>query len=156
MKSDDGPKNLTDTLRSLKIVYPGNFNPIQGLVTAGPQVWANSDIDSALHPIWRETQLHLIIKRGWKDTTPFEQQATLQRNLTENEVPLLKKLDSAPQGGSYLNEADAYEPNWKQAFWDSNYPRLYQAKQKWDPEGLFIIRTGVSSEDWDNEGLCRK
>lgn len=41
-----------------------------------------------------------------------------------------------------------------QSFWGSNYPRLYQIKQKWDPEGLFIVRTGVGSEDWDAEGLC--
>lgn len=155
MKCADGPKNLTDTLRSMK-VFLGDSNPIQGIVTVGPQVWANSDIDSALHPIWRETQLHVIIKRTWKDTTPFNQQAALQKSLTEKEVPLLKKLDTTPQGGSYLNEADAYEPNWKESFWGSNYRRLYQIKQKWDPEGLFIVRTGVGSEDWDGEGLCRK
>ena len=155
MKATDGPKNLTDSLRHLDVI-PGDHDTIQGLVTAGPQVWANSGIDSALHPIWRETQLHLIIVRFWEDTTPFKKQEHIQRTLTYKEVPILKKLDPSPKGGAYLNEADAYDPEWKETFWGSNYPRLYQVKQKWDPEGLFIVRTGVGSEHWDNEGLCRK
>ncbi|KAJ5289000.1 FAD/FMN-containing isoamyl alcohol oxidase MreA-like protein [Penicillium angulare] len=159
LKSADGPKQVTDAVRSLKTI-PGNtsigYEGIQGLVTVGPQVWANSDLDSALHPIWRETQLHLIIARGWDVDTPFEEQQIIQNNLTQVEVPILKKLDPAPKGGAYLNEADAYDEDWKSTFWGPNYPRLRQIKQKWDPEGLFIVRTGVGSEDWDNEGLCRK
>ncbi|KAJ5691597.1 hypothetical protein N7488_012332 [Penicillium malachiteum] len=153
LKSSDGPKEIAKALRSLKM-YPNLTDPISGIVTAGPQVWANSDIDSALHPIWRKTQLHLYFVRSWQDTDSFEYQQTLQTNLTNVEVPILKKLDPAPQGGAYLNEADAYDPEWRDTFWGPNYPRLYKIKQKWDPEGLFIVRTGVGSEDWDEEGLC--
>ncbi|KAJ6032595.1 hypothetical protein N7540_003327 [Penicillium herquei] len=149
LKSADGPKEIAKALRTLK-VYPDITDPISGIVTVGPQVWANSDIDSALHPIWRKTQLHLY----FEDSSSFDYQNILQTNLTNVEVPILKKLDPAPQGGAYLNEADAYDPEWKETFWGPNYPRLYRIKQKWNPEGLFIVRTGVGSEDWDEEGLC--
>ncbi|KAE8371045.1 hypothetical protein BDV26DRAFT_303295 [Aspergillus bertholletiae] len=155
LKSHDGPKRIANTLRSLKVI-PGKYDTISGIVTVGPQVWANTDIDSALHPVWRETQLHLVIMRPWLDTTPFVAQEVMQKNLTYVEVPMLKKLDLVPKGGAYLNEADAYDPEFKETFWGPNYPRLYQIKQKWDPEGLFIVRTGVGSEDWDDEGLCPK
>jgi hypothetical protein len=57
--------------------------------------------------------------------------------------------------GAYLNEANAYEKDFQSSFWGDNYNRLYKIKQKWDPTGLFITRSGVGSEDWDTEGLCR-
>ncbi|KAJ5751884.1 hypothetical protein N7520_008801 [Penicillium odoratum] len=158
MKSAEGPGKVTEALRSLR-VYPGNTtvgeNAIQGLVVAGPAVWANAGVvNSALHPIWRQAQVHLIIARGWDTDTSFAEQQKIHRNLTEVEVPILKKLDPAPEGGCYLNEADGYEEDFQDSFWGSNYPLLYDVKQKWDPENLFIVRTGVGSEDWDAEALC--
>eukprot|EP00660_Eupelagonema_oceanica_P018147 gene18147-9375_t len=30
----------------------------------------------------------------------------------------------APGSGAYFNEADYYEPEWRDAFWGGNYPRL--------------------------------
>lgn len=159
LKSADGPKKLTDALRSLKTI-PGNKpsgqQSIQGLVTAGPQVWANSDVDSALHPIWRQTQVHVAFVRGWEVDAPVSEQFKIQKNMTQVEVPILKKLDTTAVGGAYLNEADAYDPDFRSTFWGPNYPRLAQIKQKWDPEGLFIVRSGVGSEHWDEEGLCPK
>lgn len=160
LESRDGPSKVTDALRSLR-TYSGNTvqgqNAIQGLVTAGPAVWANADkVDSALHPVWRKALLHIVLARGWVDGTSIEDQRKIQKNLTEVEVPILKKLDFGREGGTYLNEADAYEKDFQHSFWGANYPRLYSVKQKCDPQNLFIVRTGVGSEDWDDEGLCPK
>jgi len=35
-----------------------------------------------------------------------------------------------------------------EAFYGSNYDRLYALKQKLDPTGLFYAPTGVGSEKW--------
>ncbi|KAJ6091169.1 isoamyl alcohol oxidase [Penicillium canescens] len=67
--------------------------------------------------------------------------------MTEVDMPILKAVEGC-EIGAYMNEANAYEPG-------SNYPLLYETKQKWDPNGLFIARKGVGSEDWDDAGLCR-
>ncbi|KAJ5933948.1 hypothetical protein N7454_006277, partial [Penicillium verhagenii] len=160
MNSTAGPKKITDALRSLR-VYPGNTtlgqNAIQGLVVAGPAVWANAEVvASALHPVWRDALVHVIIARGWDIDASLAEQEAIQQNLTQVEVPILKALDPAPAGGCYLNEADGYEEGFQDSFWGSNYARLYKLKQEWDPENLFIVRTGVGSEDWDAEGLCPK
>jgi FAD/FMN-containing dehydrogenase len=46
-------------------------------------------------------------------------------------------------------------PNWQAANWGTNYPRLLQLKQRFDPQNLFIVRQGVGSEFWDDEQACR-
>jgi hypothetical protein len=58
----------------------------------------------------------------------------------------------SPGGGTYGNEAEINEPDWQQAFWGTNYPRLLEIKKKWDPNGLFYVHHGVGSEDWEVKG----
>ena len=63
-----------------------------------------------------------------------------------------------PGGGAYLNEADADEPDWKEAFYGEKYGRLEGIKKKWDDKDFFYARTGVGSEVWQEmvDGrLCR-
>jgi len=62
-------------------------------------------------------------------------------------------LTVQPNAGSYLSESDYFLANWQSAFWDSNYQRLAQVKQKYDPQGLFFIRHGVGSEHWSDDGF---
>ncbi|HEY6478671.1 MAG TPA: FAD-binding protein [Streptosporangiaceae bacterium] len=52
----------------------------------------------------------------------------------------------APGAGSYVNEADYFEPGWQQSFWGRNYPRLRRIKQKYDPANIFRVHHGVGSE----------
>jgi FAD binding domain/Berberine and berberine like len=42
-----------------------------------------------------------------------------------------------PGAGSYVSEADYFEPDWQRSHWGSNYPRLMAAKLRYDPTGLF-------------------
>ena len=53
-----------------------------------------------------------------------------------------------PRVGAYVWEADYFQPNWQDAFWGENYPRLRAVKDKYDPEGLFFLHHGVGSESW--------
>jgi FAD/FMN-containing dehydrogenase len=65
----------------------------------------------------------------------------------------LRKL--APSAGSYVSESNYFNSSWQRAFWGVNYPRLYMTKQKYDPDGLFIVHHGVGSEDWSPDGFTR-
>ena len=58
-----------------------------------------------------------------------------------------------PEPGSYLAETSYFERNWQKSFWGSNYPRLRQIKNKYDPDGLFFVHHGVGSEDWSADGF---
>jgi hypothetical protein len=55
--------------------------------------------------------------------------------------------EATPGAGSYVNEADYFEPDWQTAFWGENYPRLLAIKRKMDPDGLFWCHHCVGSED---------
>jgi FAD/FMN-containing dehydrogenase len=63
--------------------------------------------------------------------------------------------DVTPSSGSYVNEADYFEPDWQRSFWGENYPRLLEIKRKYDPDGLFYCHHCVGSEGWSNDGMCR-
>jgi FAD/FMN-containing dehydrogenase len=51
-----------------------------------------------------------------------------------------------PVAGTYVNEADYFEPGWQESFWGANYPRLREIKQRYDPANVFRVHHGVGSE----------
>jgi hypothetical protein len=56
-----------------------------------------------------------------------------------------------------MTQADPYEPNFQQAFWGDNYPRLLSIKKDIDPEDVFWCLACVGNEGWQEVGnrLCR-
>jgi FAD/FMN-containing dehydrogenase len=61
----------------------------------------------------------------------------------------------APDTGAYVNECDYFQPDWQKAFWGSNYPRLLEIKQRYDPDGPFVVHHGVGSEVWSPDGFTK-
>jgi len=57
-------------------------------------------------------------------------------------------------------QGDLEEPNWQNAYWGSNYPRLKQLKQRYDPDGLLYARTTPGTENWEvidfGSKLCKR
>jgi len=54
-----------------------------------------------------------------------------------------------PNGGSYVSESNYFESGFQQVYWGSNYPRLVEIKNKYDPNGLFFVHNGIGSENWE-------
>jgi FAD/FMN-containing dehydrogenase len=63
---------------------------------------------------------------------------------------------AAPDAGTYLNECDYFEKDWRRSFWGENYPRRLSIKRRYDPDGLFFVHHGVGSEDWSEDGFTRR
>ena len=72
----------------------------------------------------------------------------IQRAMAE-----LRKL--VPESAAYVSESNFFEQKWQRAFWGQNYPRLFEVKTKYDPEGLFFVHHGVGSEAWSADGFTR-
>ncbi|KAK5998693.1 putative FAD-linked oxidoreductase [Cladobotryum mycophilum] len=150
LTTHDGPAQVTRALREItEISTTVGFT---GHVVAGGAV-ARNTIDTALNPAWRETVSHITFGADWEPDTTLAEQRAIQNSLTNVQLEKLRVLE--PHMGAYLNEADANERDFQTSFWGKNYKRLYQIKKKLDPEGLFIVRRGVGSENWDDAGLCR-
>ncbi|EGX94176.1 FAD/FMN-containing isoamyl alcohol oxidase MreA-like, putative [Cordyceps militaris CM01] len=152
LSQTDGAQRLSKALRD---IYEGSGNKTgyTGHFIADGAVARNDKIKSALNPAWRKTITHIVFSRDWAPNATLAEQRAVQEKLTNVEVPILKALEEGM--GAYLNEADPFEADFQQSFWGENYKRLYRIKQHVDPKGLFIARSGVGSEDWDADGLCR-
>lgn len=48
-----------------------------------------------------------------------------------------------------MSKADLLEPNLQEAFYGTNYPRLYEPKQSYDPMGVLFALIGVGAKDWE-------
>ncbi|KAJ1325321.1 FAD-binding protein [Microdochium nivale] len=110
---------------------------------------------SSVHPAWRDTLVHATLTLPWSFQAPWSDAFATQKKMTEEIMPLVVK--ATPGSGSYVNEADWRTPNWQESFWGSNYKRLLQIKQKWDPLSTFYVTVGVGSETWkvNNDGrMC--
>ena len=59
-------------------------------------------VDNALNPAWRETVLHFIHTRSWKDDVPQSVVDSAFHNATHVAGKLLRQL--APNTGAYINE----------------------------------------------------
>ena len=54
-------------------------------------------------------------------------------------------------------QGSPYEPDYQEAFWGSNYPRLLSIKRKVDPLDVFWCQGCAGSERWtimDDGVLC--
>ena len=57
-------------------------------------------------------------------------------------------------------QGDLEGPNWQNAYWGTNYPRLKQIKSLYDPHGIFYARTTPGTEEWEvidyGSKLCKR
>jgi hypothetical protein len=67
---------------------------------------------------------------------------------------VLAGLAGGECSGSYANEGDVLEPDFRVTFFGDKYLRLEKIKVAYDPNDLFIVPVGVRSEYWDPEGIC--
>lgn len=151
--------------------FNATFDALRSTVTAGyPLLAFNMKADlpdgytpNSVNPAFRNTLMHAITSASWTNTTSDAGIKAKMEDLTNN--VLGKWRGTCPDAGAYMSESDISEPNFQQAFYGSNYERLYRLKQRYDPTFLFYAPTGVGSENWNvkshdglpdqNGRLCR-
>ncbi|KAH8587381.1 hypothetical protein B0O99DRAFT_733688 [Bisporella sp. PMI_857] len=117
------------------------------------------EMRGALHSSWRTAYLHIISLGASINATADSQKAlaSAAKWLDEVKEPVWRSW--APEMGSYMNEGNPFNTEFKHDYYGDNYDRLVSIKLKYDPtESLFVL-TGVNSDKWDynlNSGkLCR-
>ena len=96
----------------------------------------------------------MVVTQRWDSSLSASDVQELRRNFTAIARPALAGLAGGESSGSYMNEGDVLEPDFRVTFFGSKYPRLEQIKAAYDPNDLFIVPAGVRSEFWDSEGMC--
>lgn len=111
---------------------------------------------NAVNPAFRTTVLHA---QGFENNAHWDGKAPVltKEALTKRHDRLQGYMqvwrDVSVGGGSYINEGDAQDWAWKEAFFGSNYARLASVKAKWDPEGVFWAVGTVGSDAWEVRDL---
>ncbi|KAH7130580.1 FAD/FMN-containing isoamyl alcohol oxidase-like protein MreA [Dendryphion nanum] len=115
-------------------------------------------VNNAIHPKWRNASSFVItnvIMGGNESWEVKKQKEHVQTNIVGKAL-----REAGPDGATYVNEGDLYEPNWQDAYWGSNYPKLLQIRKKWDPKGVFYTQTTPGTESWEvidtGKKLCQK
>lgn len=111
---------------------------------------------SGLNPAWRSMIMHQIVARSWSQSTSHDTIANIENDVVFVKEAALKKL--APDTGSYMNEANRLDPDYKVDFYGDHYDRLYRIKRVYDPDDVFYCPTCVGSDRWretDDGVLCR-
>ncbi|KAJ5377518.1 uncharacterized protein N7496_004927 [Penicillium cataractarum] len=118
---------------------------------------------NSANPAFRNTLLHAITSTSW-DSDATNAEILEKMDYLTNDV-LGQWRATCPDSGAYMSESDIQEPDFQQAFYGSNYARLYKLKQLYDPTNLFYAPTAVGSENWEvksadglpdqNGRLCR-
>ncbi|KAH8895666.1 FAD-binding domain-containing protein [Thozetella sp. PMI_491] len=111
---------------------------------------------TAVLPAWREALTHCMVIANWDRSVPFLEMRARQDELVTDFT--LALVEVTPRSGTYMNEGNPEQPNWRREFFGDNWSRLSEIKAKYDPEGLFYAPTTVRSEAWmsDSDGrLCK-
>jgi FAD/FMN-containing dehydrogenase len=90
---------------------------------------------------------------GMGRTSADEAGAHVQARAVDQASAQLRRI--VPDAGSYVSESNYFNAAWQQAFWGKNYARLRAVKDRFDPDGLFVVHHGVGSEDWSADGFTR-
>jgi FAD/FMN-containing dehydrogenase len=90
---------------------------------------------------------------GMGRTSADEAGAHAQARAVDQASAQLRRI--VPDAGSYVSESNYFNAGWQQAFWGKNYARLRAVKDRFDPDGLFVVHHGVGSEDWSADGFTR-
>lgn len=116
------------------------------------------NVKNAVNPAFRSSLVDVVFGMPY-DEVNYDANIPLQTKITN--VWMKQLEDLTPGGGAYLNEGDINQPNFQQAFYGSNYPKLLAVKDKYDPGSVFYGLNTVGSERWDyrmhTDGrLCKK
>lgn len=147
------------------------FEALRTTVTAGyPLLAFNMKAElqdgypsNSANPAFRNTLMHAITSTSWSSTANNTAIKAEMETFTNDVMGVWRA--TCPDAGAYMSECDILEPNFKEAFYGSNYARLWKLKQVYDPTFLFYAPTGVGSDNWvvnsedglpdQNGRLCR-
>jgi FAD/FMN-containing dehydrogenase len=148
---------LADALFATSRIWPMELHFQKALAGAPPEAIAATR-DTAINPAVLDAFVLVIIGSEGAPAYPglpgySPDFANARHDAVEVAKAMAELRKVVPEPGSYLAETSYFERNWQKSFWGSNYPRLRQIKNKYDPDGLFFVHHGVGSEDWSADGF---
>lgn len=157
---DDAQQRLADALFGASRFSEISLHFNKGLAGAPPEAIARAR-DTATNPAVLSAFALAIAADAQQPAYPgwpgHEPSLAEGRKAAERVHLCMNQLRAvAPNGGAYVSESSYFEEGFQQAYWGSNHPRLLEIKNKYDPDGLFVVHNGVGSEQWSADGFTRR
>ena len=153
------PRNIiTQQPASVSKAFKAIFEDGAAMVEAimNPNLKVAKPLNNSVLPAWRTSIIDLVAGKPYNDSAPFQENADARTYITQRWTSALEQLAPVSQGGgTYMNEADADDPNWQESFYGANYPRQLAIKRKYDPTGVWYAKTAVGSEYWAEDAEQR-
>ncbi|KAJ4344897.1 uncharacterized protein N0V89_012642, partial [Didymosphaeria variabile] len=152
-------KNGTALRKMLDVLAgaPDDTTVHGSMCMSGGQIWKNADDPyTAVHPAWRTSYCLQLSQRSWPVDADDSLISTIKHEVSTVKAAAMTAL--APNTGTYMNEANREDPDYKTNFYGSNYGRLLQIKNSRDPKSVFYCPTCVGSDEWEEDHagrLCR-
>ncbi|EKM56467.1 uncharacterized protein PHACADRAFT_207699 [Phanerochaete carnosa HHB-10118-sp] len=100
------------------------------IVVGTPFLFPYVEGTTSVTPAWRTSLWHFSVKeRFYFNSTLQDRQSEYAQ--VDQHIQVFRNL--TPGSGAYFNEGDVYEPDHEQSYWGSNYKRLLEIKEKYDP-----------------------
>ncbi|QMW39082.1 hypothetical protein G4B11_002362 [Aspergillus flavus] len=100
--------------------------------------------NTAVHDVWKHSHGLLSVSVDWADTAADREKEAKRQQTVRLSKRLTEIVGSG--GGTYVNEANPYEPDWQNVFWGKKYDRLLAVKQRVDPTTLFVCNRCVGTD----------
>ncbi|KAJ3500014.1 hypothetical protein NLJ89_g9982 [Agrocybe chaxingu] len=140
------PAEITKTLLSIDGSVAGNL-------VAGGVVRSVDPSLTGLNPSWRKAIGQFTVGVGWPEGASGSE-ILRQRSILKQNTDVLDKIMT--DSGSYLNEGSLYERDFRKAYFGSHYSKLRSIKRRYDAGSLFVVPSGVGSDEWDIDSQCRR
>lgn len=116
-------------------------------VAAGAAGRPANDPGTSVTPAWYGALWSLSngVTLPWNSTYEQRLQALAQLTQATRQTEQL----TGAAGGAYVNEANPFTEDWREAWWGDNYDFLLGVKRKYDPDHLFNCWKCVGFEDDD-------
>ncbi|KAL7753205.1 hypothetical protein RI367_000980 [Sorochytrium milnesiophthora] len=142
---------VTDAVLSVH-PHPSNASTVTGYFATPAHTILLAEPSAAL-PAWRTTSAHLVYSMILRDNATLLEQRAGEQAVTS----VIERWKAVtPGSGSYVNDADPNERDWQVNKYGANYQRLQAIKRQVDPAGLFVCQHCVDSEQWTDDGNCRR
>jgi FAD/FMN-containing dehydrogenase len=148
---DESPDTIADVILDASRTWPFLFLHTNKGLAGTPDEARRRDRATSINPVAMDAGALLIAASGQQYAFPGvpgrepDLAGSAARARRIGQAMALVRA-ATPGSGSYVNEADFFEPDWQESFWGDNYPRLLEIKRRYDPTNLFRVHHGVGSE----------
>ena len=140
--------------KTFKTLFDDGATMVEAVMN--PNLEVAKPLNNSVLPAWRNNIIDVVVGKPYIDSAPFQENIDARKYITQYWTSALEELAPFSQGGgTYMNEADADDPNWQESFYGANYPAQLAIKRKYDPTGVWYAKTAVGSEYWAEDSQQR-